>query len=94
MQLENMEHQKAALPLHKLIVIIVGLLGLGCVIGGVVAIIIGAQAPSVVEILGAKLTTGSVGVALVGIGLLVGLFTFRAVLKNQHDLAGTESHRD
>src|SRR5687767_1118792 len=82
-----MEHQKTALPLHQLIVVIVGLMALSCVVGGIVAIVYAAQSPTEFNFLGVTLTTGHVGVALVAIGVLVGLFTFRAVLNNQRDLA-------
>jgi hypothetical protein len=88
--LQELAHQKAALPLHKLIVVIVGLMGLACVVAGLIAILHTARAPSEISIFSARVKTGDVGVALVAIGLLVGLFTFLGVLKNQRDLAAIE----
>lgn len=70
-----------------MIVVIFGLLALACVGGGVYAIFRSANADTTLDILGAHLSTGSVGVAFVGIGLIIGFFTVRAVLRNQRDLA-------
>lgn len=88
------EHQRAAMPLHKLIVVIFGVLAFFCLIGGVIAIIWNAKSETKFEIFGAQLTTGHVGVAFVGVGLLTAYFTVRAVLKNQRDLAGLQSKGD
>lgn len=50
-------------------------------------IIYGATSETKLDIFGVHLSTGHVGVAFVGIGLIIGFFTVRAVLRSQHDLA-------
>lgn len=77
--------QAMALPLHMLIVLVFGVLALGCICGGVYAI--AANATTELDIFGAHLTTGNVGVAFVGLGLIIALFTVRAVLRNLSVLA-------
>jgi hypothetical protein len=51
--------------------VIGGLLGFACVIGGIIAIYRNATSPSEVMLFGGKLTTGHVGVAFVFIGMVV-----------------------
>src|SRR5258708_2945486 len=67
--------QHAALPLHVLIVRISGCLSFACVLGGITGIYSNAKADTKLDIFGAHLSTGHVGVAFVGIGLIIGLFT-------------------
>lgn len=80
-------HQREAMPLHSRIITIFGLLSAMCVIGGIVGIIWNAVEKTKFSLFGMELTTGHVGVAFVGIGMVTALFTVRAVLKSQHDLA-------
>jgi len=80
-------HQREALSLHTLIVKISGILAFVCILGGILALLVGGSAETSIDLFGAKLTTTHVGVAFVGIGLLVGYFTVKLVLKNQRDLA-------
>lgn len=80
-------HQRAAMPLHKMIVLVFGFLALVCVGGGIVAIIYGATSETKFDFLFVHLGTQHVGVAFVGIGLIVGYFTVRSVLRNQRELA-------
>jgi hypothetical protein len=80
-------HQEEAMPLHLSIVRIFGFLALACIGGGIYAIYRGANSDTKLDILGAHLSTGSVGVAFVGIGLIIAFFTVRSVLRNQRDLA-------
>ncbi len=86
-QLFSPEHQREAVPLHRLIVIIFGVLAFACVAAGIVAIVLNAKSQTEFDFLGAHLTTGHVGVAFVGIGLVIAYFTVRAVLRSQRDLA-------
>jgi hypothetical protein len=51
--------------------VIGGLVGFTCVLGGIFAIYRNALSPSEVGLLGSKLTTGHVGVAFVFIGMVV-----------------------
>ena len=80
-------HQRAALPLHSLIVKLFGFLAFVCVLGGLLGVVLGSTEMTSFELLGAKFSTTHVGIAFVGIGLLVNYFTVRAVLKNQLNLA-------
>jgi hypothetical protein len=80
-------HQKAAIPLHIIIVGIFGFLALACIGGGIYAIAANAKSKTDLDIFGVHLSTGHVGVAFVGIGLIIALLSVRAVLKNQHALA-------
>src|SRR5436309_1116234 len=82
------EHQSAAMPLHQLIVVFFGILAITSIFGGIYAIFVKAESVTELSILGARLKTGHVGVAFVGIGLIFFFFTIRAVLKSQKDLAG------
>lgn len=84
-------HQRAAAPLHKLIVVVFGALAFACIAGGILAILWNATSSTEFSLFGARLTTGHVGVAFVGIGLVVAYFTVRAVLKNQRELAALPS---
>ena len=80
-------HQRAALPLHILIVCVFGLLALTSIGGGIYAITTNATSPTTLSILGADFSTGHVGVAFVGIGFIITFFTVRSVLRSQRDLA-------
>ncbi|MFN7020312.1 MAG: hypothetical protein ACK4WH_03160 [Phycisphaerales bacterium] len=81
------EHQKSALVLHLTIVAVIGVLGLASIGAGIYAIYRNAQAPSEFDILGVKVSTGSVGVALVALGMITVFFTVRSVLRSVRDLA-------
>jgi hypothetical protein len=80
-------HQRAAMPLHRTIVLIFGLLALACIGGGIVGIIYSATSETKLDIFGVHLSTGHVGVAFVGLGLIIGYFTVRSVLRSQYMLA-------
>jgi hypothetical protein len=79
-------HQRAALPLHVLIVAIFGVVALACIGGGIFAVWKGATSDTTFNLFGARMSTGSVGVAFVGIGVVIAYLTIKAVLKNQRDL--------
>jgi hypothetical protein len=68
-------HQEAALPLHLLIVCVFGVLGLASVATGAYAIATNSSSPTTIELLGARLSTGHAGVALIFIGLAIAMFT-------------------
>ena len=86
------EHQIAALPLHLLIVSVFGVLALASIVGGLYAINSNASSPTKLALFGTDLSTGSVGVAFVFIGLTITLLTVRGVLRNQKELASLPSH--
>jgi hypothetical protein len=87
-------HQEAAMPLHKMIVLIFGFLALVCVGGGITGIIYEAKSDTKLDIFGAQLSTGHVGVAFVGLGLIIAYLTVRAVLRNQETLASLPADED
>jgi hypothetical protein len=80
-------HQEAAMFLHITIVTLFGILALGCIGGGIYAVYHNALSPTDFSLLGAHFSTGHVGVAFIGIGLLVAYFSVRSVLRNQRELA-------
>ncbi len=83
----SIDHQEKAMPLHKLIVIVFGFLAFICILGGAVGIFSNVPADTQVKFIGIQLTTKNVGVAFVGIGMIIAFLTIRSVLKNQKDLA-------
>lgn len=62
---------KAAKPIIILGLVVIGIVGFACVLGGIFAIYRNATSPSEVTLFGNKLTTGHVGVAFVFIGVVV-----------------------
>ena len=80
-------HRTAVFTVHMSIIIVSGLLSITACAGGIYAISQAALSNSEFSALGVELKTGNVGVALVGLGLVIGYFTMKSVLKNQHDLA-------
>lgn len=80
-------HQREARLVHLTIILIFGLLALACVGGGIVGILYGATSETKLDMFGVHLSTGHVGIAFVGIGLIIGYFTMRSVLRNQYQLA-------
>jgi hypothetical protein len=83
-------HQKQARPLHNRIMKIFGLLAGLLVTAGVVTIVISATTDF--ELFGAHLNTRYIGLALIGIGVLIMFVSMRLVLKNQLDLAALPSN--
>ena len=79
--------QRAPAPIHILIVLTCGLLALFSITGGIVAIGCGSKTNTEFSFLGAELSTGDVGIALIGIGLLITYFTTRTVLKSGRNQA-------
>ena|SRR5437762_13250179 len=78
-------HQRAAITMHILVVLTCGLLALFSITAGIVAIIRGSKGNSGFSLLGAELSNSDVGVALVGMGLLITYFTTRSALKTAID---------
>lgn len=80
-------HQQAAAPLHRLIIISLGLLALAAIGTGAYSLFRGSAGHTEFVLLGSHLSTSNVGVALVGLGLMIAFFTVRSVLKNIAELA-------
>lgn len=88
------EHINAAKPILKLVTIITGILAGLAIIGGIVGIIWNAYSPTMMELFGAKVSTGHVGVAFTALGLIIIYFVFKKVLKSTYDLAALEKETD
>ena len=75
-------HQHHDLPTHLLTVFIVGvILSLISITGGIILIASSGASLTEFVIFGVKFTTGHLGVALIGIGLIIVSFTARIFLK-------------
>lgn len=79
--------QHGAAPINILIVLMCGLLALFSIAGGIVAIARDCKTITEFSLLGAELSTGDVGIALIGIALLITYFTTRSVLKSGRNRA-------
>jgi len=73
-------------PTHLRIVNIFGALAALSIVGGIVAVIWNAVAPTEFSLWGAKLSTGSVGVAFVGLGLVSAVVAVRSLLKHKTEI--------
>ena len=78
---------EAATPLLTKVLIIVGIIAVLITIGGIIGIIWNAVSPTQISILGMNVSTGSVGVAFVALGVIMVIVIYRAVLKNISELA-------
>jgi hypothetical protein len=81
------EDVEAARPVHKWIILLVGISAVICIAAGIVGIIRGATSQSTIHILGMSVSTGSVGVAFAALGIIMLIVVLRAVLKNMLGLA-------
>jgi len=79
-----------ALALFFFVILLTSAASLGCVGGGAYAIYRGAVSQTRFSILGVELNTRSVGVAFMGIGMIIGYFTFKAVLDKVGNLQSAE----
>ena len=86
-------HIVARAPFLRLIVIVFWNLSLVLLVAGIVAIVFNAYSETKpkFKFVGFDLTMGHVGVALVGIGLVTGYLTMRAVLRYLKELAALPS---
>jgi hypothetical protein len=75
--------QRAAAPVHILIVLISGLLAVFSITSGILAIAGGSKTNTESSFLDAKLSAGDLGIALIAIGLLITYFTTRSLLKKR-----------
>lgn len=94
LEVRGIKHLSAARPVLTAVLVVMGVLSLVAVIGGVAAIIWNATSPTNFTLLGATLSTGHVGVAFAGMGLLCMLFVVRAVLNNIRHLATLPPDRE
>lgn len=81
------EHVIAARPIHRSMLSLLGVLGLGVLILGAFAIYRGAISDTSIDFLGAHIKTTSVGVALVAVAGIVLFLVCRSILKNMVKLA-------
>ncbi len=69
-----------ALALFFFIILLTTGISVGCIIGGAFAVYRGLTADTKFKMFGVELSSQSVGVAFMAIGLIIGFFTFREVL--------------
>jgi len=77
------------LALFFFIILLTSALSLGCIVGGVFAIWKGATSDTKFNMFGVELSSQSVGIAFMGIGLVTGFFTVRTVMDKAGELSST-----
>lgn len=75
------EDVRAAKPILSLAIVMSGILAALMIAAGTVAIIWRSQAASDISVLGIHITTGDVGVALVGLGAITAIVVIRRALQ-------------
>lgn len=73
------------LSLYFFVCLLASACSLGCIGGGVLAIYKGAKSDTKFTMFGVKLSSQSVGVGFMGIGVIIGYFTITKVLDKAHD---------
>lgn len=81
------EHVEAATPVLRLSLLLIALIGALSVGAGIVAIIWSSVSPTEIHMVGMTLKTASVGVALVGLGIIALVAGIRSVNRNLYKLA-------
>ena len=87
------EHVKVARPIHHRVLTIVGIIGLVAIATGAWAIYMGTRGNTTIGILGMHITTTSIGVAVIGTGIISTLVVLRSLLKNIERLAAIRPDR-
>lgn len=80
-----------ALALFFFIILLTTGVSIGCIVGGGFAIFRGLTADTKFKMFGVELSSQSVGVAFMGIGLVIGYFTFRGVLAKVDNIPAASS---
>jgi hypothetical protein len=70
---------KAAAPSLNKMIVLVGALGILIVVGGICAIILNSLSETKIHIAGMSISTGHVGVAFVGLGIIMVIIVFRQI---------------
>lgn len=83
----DVAHVKAAQPMVYIMLAITGILSGLIIIGGIYATFSNLLSPTQLSLLGFTINTGSVGVALIGLGLIIMYFVFSKILKSIRYLA-------
>jgi hypothetical protein len=84
---------EAAAPLLNIMIVLVGILGLLITGGGIYAIIMNALSETKIHIAGMSISTGHVGVAFVGLGIIMVIIVFRQILSIIFKLAELPNDR-
>jgi hypothetical protein len=79
--LMQIQHIKAAKPILILVAILTAILGVAMIVAGVVLVWLGATGDAHLEVMGAKMSTTSVGLGGILCGFLLMLFVFRGIMK-------------
>ena len=85
------EHIESAVPIFKLIIIVMGVLSGMSIGGGIIAIVWNSMAATKFNVFGVTLTTGHVGIAFIALGLVTMMFVVREIIKYVHKLATVPS---
>ena len=73
-------------PLHGLIIKMFGSIAFACVLSGGMACLLNFGAKTIFKLFGIELSTTSVGIAFVAIGVFTAYFAVKIVLNNRRDL--------
>jgi len=92
-QVECAVEVESARPILKLALWLTAIISAMCVGGGIVAILWNSVSPTQIDILGMTVTTGHVGVALVGFGTIALIITVRSIVKIVYRLAALPAGR-
>jgi hypothetical protein len=74
-------------------IVLVGGLAVLTTVGGVIAIIYNSMAETKINILGMSISTGHVGVAFVGLGIIMMILLYRNISENIYKLAALPDDR-
>jgi hypothetical protein len=80
-------------PLHGLIIKMFGSLAFACVVSGGLTCVLNFGAKTGLDIFGIHMTTTSVGIAFMAIGVFTAYFAVRIVLKSRRDLEQLRRNR-
>ena len=86
-------HVEVAKPILRLSLFITAFLGALAIGGGIVAIVWNTVSPTQISMLGMKVTTGHVGVALAALGIIALIAGVRSVNRNIYKLAALPPER-
>ena len=90
---QSHRHVKSASPLLLTMIILVGVLSVLATVGGIIAIINNSLSETKINILGMLISTGHVGVAFVGLGIIMMILVYRNISANIYKLAALPDDR-
>jgi hypothetical protein len=85
---DHTKHLEAATPLLKLALSLAGFFGIACIAAGIFAIYKNSQAATTVSILGASLSTNSIGIGAIFFGVVALVWPIKWIVKRTAAPAG------